>query len=115
MWRGLKDRPALFAQYLSLFSRATYRRVMKQALSPEVVSAVLVALRDHPSSRRMQVLGLEGLAGSSGFQLTLSLLATEDLQCVRDVFAQLEGDGGETDASKLPSVEELRKSYQLDK
>ena len=86
MWRGLRSRPELFAQYLSCFKKSTYRKVMKEAVSPDLLSCMFAALRDHASAQS-QLKALQGLSQAPNFSLTHSLLPEQDLQCVRQMFA----------------------------
>jgi hypothetical protein len=46
VWRGLKNHPSLFAEYLCLFKRSTFKRVIKETISPDLISSVLSAVKD---------------------------------------------------------------------
>lgn len=89
VWRGLKGRPDLFAQYLGCFKKGTYRKVLKEAVSPDLVSFMWKALRDHAPSPQVQLKALNGFSSAPSFALTLSLLPEEDVRCVQSIMAAL--------------------------
>lgn len=121
MWRGLKSRPDLFAQYVCSFKKSTFKKVLKEALSPDLVSFMWLSLRDHAPSAEARLRVLAGYCGAPNFQLSLSLLPTEDLRCVADMLAQakahaenLPADSAEEREAKdgmLVSIEQLTKTY----
>jgi tetratricopeptide (TPR) repeat protein len=84
VWRGLKNRPELFADYLKTFKKSTFKKVLKETCSPDLVSSMLVSVRDHlvrlDTSTAFNV--LEGLASTSNFGMTVSLLPSVDIECV---------------------------------
>lgn len=90
MWRGLKGRPDLFAQYLGCFKKSTYKKVLKEAVSPDLVSFMWKALLDHAPSPQVQMKALSGFSSAPSFTLTLSLLPDEDVRCVRAILASLD-------------------------
>lgn len=90
VWRGLKDHPSLFAQYLGVFKKSTCKRVFKESLSNDLMTSLLGALRDH-APPQTSVTILTGLSEASGFGMAVQLLPAEDLNCLRDIFTKLEG------------------------
>lgn len=85
----MKGRPDLFAQYIGCFKKSTYKKVLKEALSPDLVSFMWKALRDHAPSAEVQLAALTGFSSAPSFALTLSLLPAEDLHCVRAILQSL--------------------------
>lgn len=108
VWRGLKGRPDLFAQYIGCFKKATFKKVLKEAVSPDLVSFMWKALKDHSPSPQVQLKALSGFSDVPGFTLTLSLLPEEDLRCVRDILASLT-----VHTEALPSHSEEEKAARL--
>ena len=90
MWRGMKDRPDLFSQYLAVFKKSTYKKVIKESVTPDLVSSLLQALRYHTTSITAQLIALEGLSGVQNFSLMVSLLPEEDLMCVKEMLRDVE-------------------------
>lgn len=118
MWRGLKSRPDLFAQYIACFKKSTYRKVLKEAVSPDLVSYMWRCVRDHAAASQDRLKVLTGFSEAPNFRLTLSLLPAEDLQCIRDVFAQLDAHTATLSALGARSksqegVDELREIYGI--
>ena len=107
--RGLKDRPDLLAQYYSQFKKSTYKHVFKEAMSPELLSATLVCLRD---SAEVPVAAavLEGLATTPSFHMIKILLDESDWRCVDAILTKLESAA--SGDSKLGSaLSRLRTSF----
>ncbi len=118
VWRGLKSRPDLFAQYIACFKKSTYRKVLKEAVSPDLVSYMWRCVRDHAAASQDRLKVLTGFSEAPNFRLTLSLLPAEDLQCIRDVFAQLDAHTATLSALEARSksqegVDELREIYGI--
>ena len=128
MWRGLKGRPDLFAQYIACFKKSTYRKVFKEAVSPDLISFMFSALRDHCSSSTSssnisggastQIKALSGFSAAPGFTLALSLLPEQDLKCVHAILHSLsqryavETDAeGESENEAAATVRELCSLY----
>lgn len=115
MWRGLKGRPDLFAQYIGCFKKSTFKKVLKEAVSPDLISFMWTALRDHASSPEVQLKALVGFSSAPSFTLTLSLLPAQDLACLRDITASLAAHADslsdelqkETFAQKIDEVRSL--------
>lgn len=84
VWRGLKNRPDLFADYLKTFKKSTYKKVVKETCSPDLVSSMLQSVRDHLIRvDTITAFGvLEGLASTPNFGMTVSLLPSTDIECV---------------------------------
>ena len=84
VWRGLKNRPELFADYLRTFKKSTFKKVVKEAVSSDLVSSMLVSVRDHlirtDTATAFNV--LEGLSNTPNFGMTVSLLPAADIECV---------------------------------
>jgi hypothetical protein len=74
VWRGLKSRPDLFAQYVACFKKSTYKKVLKEALSPDLVSFMWRSLQEHSPGPQAQLRALAGFSSAPSFGLTLSLL-----------------------------------------
>jgi hypothetical protein len=91
VWRGLKSRPDLFAQYLQTFTRSTFREVFKEAITPDLLSSVIAALRSHlvESSPSDALRVLDGLTDMPKFSMTLALLPSTDEARLREAFAAL--------------------------
>lgn len=89
MWRGLKARPDLFAQYIACFKKSTFKKVLKEAVSPDLVSFMWAALRDHAPGPDVQLKALVGFSAAPSFALTLSLLPAEDIACVKSIVSSL--------------------------
>jgi Potential Monad-binding region of RPAP3 len=88
-WRGLKDRPDLFAQYLrqNIREKSVFRKVFKESISPDLLSAVFLSLRDHCTAV-FSYSFLLSLSTVRHFSMTLALLQEEDLQCVRAILSK---------------------------
>lgn len=89
MWRGLKGRPDLFAQYIACFKKSTFKKVLKDSVSPDLVSFMWTALRDHALSPEVQLKALTGFSAAPSFALTLSMLPAQDLACVKAIVTSL--------------------------
>lgn len=120
IWRALKDRPAAFAQYLSLFRAATFRRVVKEALSPEIVSSIFGALRrEFTPSVASRVRALEAFRESAKFAFIIAMLPAEDAACLGEVFSELRADAqkeeedGASSSSTLGRIDELMQLYKV--
>jgi len=103
----LKGRPDLFAQYIGCFKKSTYKKVLKEALSPDLVSFMWKALKDHAPSPQVQVKALSGFSSAPSFALTLSLLPAEDISCVRSILTALDEH-----CAALPATTEEERSEQ---
>lgn len=86
IWRGLKNHPALFAQYLQGFKKSTYKKVLKETCSPDLLSSLLVSVRDHllkaDGHVEKGVSVLEGLASIPKYEMIRFVLPGEDLACM---------------------------------
>jgi len=103
-WRALKSKPELFASYIKLFKKSTYKKVIKEAISQEILSSIVIALRDHCEKEEILV-ALGGIAQSSSFDMTVALLPEDDATNLRAVFAKLDSSDAET--------VELRGKYRM--
>ena len=117
IWRGLKDRPDLFVKYLSVFKKGTYKKVIKESVTPDLVTSLLVAVKDHSESTAFQLSALEGLTSVQNFSLMASLLPEADIQKVREILSVAEARLKASEESKkeesLQRVAELRKAFRL--
>lgn len=117
IWRGLKDRPDLFVKYLSVFKKSTYKKVIKESVTPDLVTSLLVAVKDHSESTAFQLSALEGLTSVQNFSLMASLLPEADIQKVREILSVVEARLTASEESKkeesLQRVAELRKAFRL--
>jgi len=103
-WRGLKSNPKGFAEYLRCFKSSTFKKCFKEAVSSELLSSMMSALRDHSAPEDAFTV-LAGLSQSSSFDMTMMLMPAEDVEALKGVFAKLPtGDD---------KVLELRKKYKL--
>ena len=110
VWRSLRARPELLAQYMKCFKHNTISKVLKETTSPELLSSLLHTMRDQlllADPAHVQYL-LEGISKLSRFGMLLSLLPEADLKCLKSTFDTLvairlqENNGGEV-------LEKLRK------
>jgi hypothetical protein len=118
VWRGLKNHPSLFAEYLCLFKRSTFKRVIKETISPDLISSVLSAVKDQllvaNGNSAAAVVVLEGLTKVPKFEILLSILPEEDLSCLRDCMQLLEDLEAHANAPvAVGAVGRLRKAYHL--
>jgi tetratricopeptide (TPR) repeat protein len=89
VWRALKSYPDLLAQYLAVFKKGTYKKVFKETVSPDLLSSVFAALRDHAEPEVVQAT-LDGLGNIPSFGMMSVLLSAEDQQVAREALARLE-------------------------
>jgi RNA polymerase II-associated protein 3 len=91
VWRGLKNHPDLFADYLKIFKKSTFKKVIKEAVSPDLLGSMLVSVREHLLRHDAEAAFtvLEGLASTPKFSMTLSILPAEDLECIRSCIDHL--------------------------
>lgn len=106
VWRGLKNRPELFANYLKIFKKSTFKKVIKEAVSPDLVSSMLVSVRDHLVSSDPTVAFnvLEGLTQTPNFGMTVSLLPAADIDCVKASIDHLTAHVDSTKGAKLKEL-----------
>ena len=87
IWRGLKNRPDLFAVYLQCFKKSTYKKVIKETCSPDLLSSMLVSVRDHlllsDGIIEKGISVLEGLSSIPKYDMIRFMLPGEDLDCLR--------------------------------
>ena len=105
VWRALKGYPDLFAAYLALFKKSTFKRVFKETISSELVSSMFSALKTHGDAA-VTVDTLTGLTAANNFDMMLSLLPSSDVQVLREIFAR-------TDVAAHDQVASLRAQYKL--
>ncbi|CAM9464078.1 unnamed protein product [Chrysoparadoxa australica] len=103
-WRNLRNHPELFEAYLRMFKASTYRRVFKETCNSEVLSSILLLLRDHmcsASSRKAAIKVLQGISSGDGFAMTMLLLRKEDRVVLEEVFRRLGESGPKSDLESL--------------
>jgi Potential Monad-binding region of RPAP3 len=114
-WRGLKDRPDLFAQYLTqnIRKKSVVKKVFKEAVSPELLSSVFISLRDFCTpSVVLTVLG--GLSSVNHFSMLLALLPIQDLDCIKCILdSALKKSSEEADGTVRTAISELKILYKL--
>lgn len=116
VWRGLKGRADLFAQYVGSFKKSTFKKVLKEALSPDLISFMWRSLRDHPPNQQAQLKVLEGFSSVPSFPLMLSLLPIEDIACIGDILAQLgeaATESGSPGEDMMGKIRLLRQVYNI--
>jgi hypothetical protein len=118
VWRGLKSRPDLFAQYVCSFKKSTFKKVLKEALSPDLVSFMWRSVQDHAPSAEAQLRVLAGFSSAPSFALALSLLPAEDMACIRRILDSADdaakAAGSQEEQQRLRStVAELRGTYNV--
>ena len=114
-WRGLKDRPDLFAQYLrqNIREKSVVRKVFKESISPDLLSAVFISLRDHCTAV-FSYSFLLSLSTVRHFSMTLALLQEEDLQCVRAILSKECVTDASIEGEKVrESVTQLKLLYKI--
>jgi tetratricopeptide (TPR) repeat protein len=91
VWRGLKNHSALFAQYLAIFKKSTFKKVIKETISPDLISSMLVAVKECllVTNPPAAFLVLEGLTTTNKFEIMLSILPEEDMNCIRECLEHL--------------------------
>ena len=104
-------------KYLSVFKKGTYKKVIKESVTPDLVTSLLVAVKDHSESTAFQLSALEGLTSVQNFSLMASLLPEADIQKVREILSVVEARLTASEESKkeesLQRVAELRKAFRL--
>ena len=111
VWRGLKSQPEEFAQYISTFKKSTFKKVIKETVSPDLISSIFNVLRDHSPSVKATLSALEGLAGIEFFPLFLSLLPQQDNECLKSIFASVANDGKSTKSNAR--IDKLKELYNI--
>lgn len=107
IWRGLKNRPDLFAIYLKCFKKSTFKKVLKETCSPDLLSSMLVSVRDHllASERREDVEKgvsvLDGLASIPKYDMVRFVLPEADLECLKSCLDFVNVHVGAEKASNL--------------
>ena len=129
VWRSLKSYPELFAQYLILFKHNTYKKVIKESISPELITSILICLRDYCDVYNIIHI-LYGLYTISHFNMWLSLLSSDDIYTLYAIFVKLQlyidentrlgyigGLGQEGEVEKWEEIKakimKLRQIYQI--
>lgn len=120
VWRGLKSDTSRFAEYIALFKKSTYKKVIKETTSHDLLSSLFEVLRSHSPSVKCTLTALEGISEISSFNMTLSLLPEVDLKAVSEIFdglkikeEQLKGSTAEKDVKRCAKIEELKTLYNI--
>ena len=110
----MKDRPDLFAQYLTqnIQKKSVVKKVFKEAISPELLSSVFISLRDFCAVPVVLTI-LGGLSTVNHFSMTLALLAEDDLTCINKIFHNVLDLGIELDESARTSIMQLKLLYKM--
>ena len=105
----------MFAQYVSSFKKSTFKKVLKEALSPDLIGFMWRSLRDHAPDQQAQLKVLDGFSSVSSFPLMLSLLPSEDIACIADILTQLQAcaSGDNTTEEKVEKVAALCLLYNI--
>lgn len=113
-WRGLKDRPDLFAQYLAqnIQKKSIVKKVFKEAISPELLSSVFISLRDYCAVPVILTI-LGGLSTVNHFSMTLALLAEDDLTCIHTIFQNVLDLGSKLDEPTRTTIMQLKLLYKM--
>ena len=114
-WRGLKDRPDLFAQYLrqNIREKSVVRKVFKESISPDLLSAVFISLSDHCTAV-FSYSFLLSLSTVRHFSMTLALLQEDDLQCVRAILSKECVTDASIDGEEVrESIAQLKLLYKI--
>jgi tetratricopeptide (TPR) repeat protein len=105
IWRGLKNRPDLFAVYLKCFKKSTYKKVLKETCSPDLLSSLLVSVRDHllmaDGNIEKGVSVLEGLASIPKYDMIRFVLPETDLACIHSCLDYVSLHSGQVKADSL--------------
>jgi tetratricopeptide (TPR) repeat protein len=91
VWRALKGYPDLFSQYLSCFKKSTYKKVFKETVSPDLLSSMFVALKDHATADSVYS-ALDGLSKMANFSMTVALLPAEDMENIKAAITKVDGE-----------------------
>eukprot|EP01041_Mallomonas_annulata_P004521 gene4521-8978_t len=112
VWRGIRSRPELVAQYVKTFKKSAYSKVFTDTVTPDLLSSILTSLRDCMVDKDpVTVLSfLEGFSKIPKFNMTLTLLPERDITCVKSIFNSLEKTSTEFEPTR---VENLRKKYNI--
>lgn len=104
-WRGLKIRPDLFARYVQTFTKATFKNVFKEAMTPDLLSSILSTIRNEivVSSPETAQRLLRDMTNIVSFSMTMALLPADDLATLREIFSALQVHigTGSADVAKL--------------
>ena len=85
----LKDKPEQFAVYLLKFKKSTFKRVVREAMSPEILSTILNVTEMYLLDPVAKLTVLDGVSSTTVFSFMLSIISDEDLQCIKNIFDQL--------------------------
>lgn len=91
VWRALKGYPDLFSQYLSCFKKSTYKKVFKETVSPDLLTSMFVALKDHAAADSVYS-ALDGLSKMANFSMIVALLPAEDMENIKAAITKVDGE-----------------------
>ena len=111
IWRGLKTRQDLFARYLLTFTKSTFKHCFKEAVTPELLSSLLLTLKNEIVTNSPEATKriLEAMKSMNKFEMTISLLPAEDVSVLRDLIISLASVYGTNDAD----TRSLAAAYQV--
>lgn len=108
IWRGMKDRPDIFANYLAIFKKSNYKKCFKESVSPDLFSSLLISLRDHAPIKVITT-ALDGISQIPSFNMMVSLLPEEDINVLKVVIDKV----AENKGSDSEIVIQLKQSYKV--
>lgn len=92
IWRGLKNYPDLFAAYLKTFKKSTFKRVLKDAVSQDLLADIYAAVRnvlveqDSDVAKRV----MTGMTAVPKFEMMISLLPEDVLTNIREIVCRIQ-------------------------
>jgi predicted ATP-grasp superfamily ATP-dependent carboligase len=106
----LKNRPELFANYLKIFKKSTFKKVIKETCSPDLLSSIFAVVDSHLSvtDPETTLVILEGVSKIPKFDLTVSLLPADDVSNIRSALNKLGNNNANVD-----KIEELKHAFKL--
>ena len=81
-----------------------------ESITPDLISSILIVLRDHNNETKQAITTLEGLSNVSNFPLMLSLLPENDLECLNEIFKKISNDNNN---NQEESINNLRIIYKI--
>ena len=107
IWRALKSYPEMFAQYLTVFKKGTYKKLFKETIDCDLLSSVFACLSLHAAPTTITI-ALEGISKTENFGMMLALLPDGDLGVIGACVKKLENEGGDY-AQKAKEMKALYK------
>jgi tetratricopeptide (TPR) repeat protein len=107
IWRGMKDRPDIFSNYLAIFKKINYRKCFKESVSPDLFSSLLISLRDHAPIKVITT-ALDGISQIPSFNMMVSLLPQQDINVLKVVIDKIADNKG-ADSDIVVKLKQLYK------